>query len=215
MGKEKSMERGLRSGRGVLERAQRLILPALFMIMLFGWSLKGLAYDVTNKLSIGGVISGAYQYQSVDDLSDVDNAGRGALPIQPEFSFMATERDEIFVKFGFAAGNGLNEKSPFVLASWGADLEDDVKDINGRSRDYLLTAWYNHTLQFGGDGSLALSGGIIDATDYLDENAFANDEFTQFMNEALVNAPNAFFRPTISAARWNWSTALFHSKARA
>jgi hypothetical protein len=67
-----------------------------------------------------------------------------------------------------------------------------VKDINGRSRDYLLTAWYKHTFTFGGGVSLALTGGIIDATDYLDENAFANDEFTQFMNEALVNAPNAF-----------------------
>ena len=27
---------------------------------------------------------------------------------------------------------------------------------------------------------------------YLDENAFANDEYTQFMNEALVNGPNGF-----------------------
>jgi len=176
----------------VLEKEQSLILPALFMIMLVGWPLTGNAYDVTDKFSIGGVVSGAYQYQSVDDPSDVDNAGRGALPIQPEFSFTPTDRDEIFAKFGFAAGNGLNEKSPFVLAPWDADLEDDVKDINGRSRDYLLTAWYKHTFQFGGEGSLALSGGIIDATDYLDENAFANDEFTQFMNEVFVNAPNAF-----------------------
>ena len=103
-------------------------------VMVLFFHGHGFCYDVTDKLSIGGVVSGAYQYQSVDDPSDVDNAGRGALPIQPEFSFRPTERDEVFDKFGFAAGNGLNEKSPFVLASWGADLEDDVKDINGRHR---------------------------------------------------------------------------------
>ncbi len=37
-----------------------------------------------------------------------------------------------------------------------------------------------------------ITGGIIDATDYLDENRYANDEYTQFMNEALVNGPHAF-----------------------
>ena len=192
MGKEKGMEKGLWNGWRVLKRAHRLIIALLPMIMLVGWPLTGLADDVTDKLSIGGVVSGAYQYQSVDDTTDTNNAGRGALPIQPEFTFRASDRDEIFAKFGFAAGNGLNEKSPFVLASWGADLRDDVKDINGRSRDYLLTAWYKHTFTLGGDGSLALTGGIIDSTDYLDENAFANDEYTQFMNEALVNGPIAF-----------------------
>ncbi len=36
------------------------------------------------------------------------------------------------------------------------------------------------------------TGGIIDSTDYVDENAYANDEYTQFMNEALVNGPNGF-----------------------
>jgi hypothetical protein len=44
---------------------------------------------------------------------------------------------------GFAAGNGLNSsdsrnRPPFVLATWAADPEDDVEDINGRNRDYLL-----------------------------------------------------------------------------
>jgi porin len=79
--------------------------------------------------------------------------------------FTPTDKDEIFAKFGFAGGNGLNEKSPFLLAPWAADLEGDVKDINGRSRDYLLTAWYKHTLQFAEDLTLALTGGIVDATE--------------------------------------------------
>jgi len=41
------------------------------------------AYDITDKFSIGGVLSGAYQYQWVDG---DDNKGRGAVPFQPEFS---------------------------------------------------------------------------------------------------------------------------------
>jgi porin len=152
-------------------------------------------YDITDKFSIGGVLAGAYQFQSVDaDVGEVENgnAGRGSLPFQPEFSFRPTDKDEIFAKFGYVAGNGLNEISPFVLAPWATDLEDDVKDINGRNRDHLLTSWYKHTFQFGEDHTLGLTGGLIDSTDYLDENAYSNDEYTQFMNEALVNGPLAF-----------------------
>jgi hypothetical protein len=39
---------------------------------------------------------------------------------------------------------------------------------------------------------LGITGGLVDATDYLDENAYANDEFTQFMNQVLTNAANGF-----------------------
>ncbi|NNL76729.1 MAG: porin, partial [Desulfobacterales bacterium] len=107
-------------------------------------------------------------------------------------SFRPTANDEIFTKFGFAAGNGLNDVTDFNLSPWAASLEDDVKDINGRNRDYLLTAWYKHVFEFGESNALSLTGGIIDSTDYVDANAYANDEYTQFMNEALVNAPSGF-----------------------
>jgi porin len=144
-------------------------------------------------VSIGGVLSGAYQYQDITDgAPDFDDKGRGALSFQPEISITPTDRDEIFAKLGFAAGNGLNDETPLALNPWAAALEDEVKDINGRNRDYLLTAWYKHTFQFADNHSLGITGGLIDATDYLDENAFSNDEYTQFMNEALVNGPNAF-----------------------
>jgi hypothetical protein len=151
-----------------------------------------LAFEVTNELSIGGVLAGAYQYQDISGAPGFEDTGRGAVPFQPEISYTATDKDEFFAKFGFASGNGLNEVSPFVLAPWAADLEDDVRDINGRNRDYLLTVWYKHTFHFGDVNKLGLTGGLIDATDYLDDNAYSNDEYTQFMNEALVNGPNAF-----------------------
>jgi len=147
-----------------------------------------------SKIKIGGTIAGAYQYENASESEGDDNFGRGAMPIQPEITIQPTESDEIFFKFGFAAGNALNiDKHRFVLSPWAADLEDDVKDINGRNRDYLLTAWYKHTFNIAKpDVKIGVTGGIIDATDYLDENNYANDEFTQFMNEAFVNAPVAF-----------------------
>jgi carbohydrate-selective porin (OprB family) len=150
---------------------------------------------VLGKLSFGGLIAGVGQYQSVDDAPGFNNTGRGAVVFQPEIGFALTGVDEVFAKFGFASGNALNDAtvSPFVFTPWAANLEDDVKDINGRNRDYLLTAWYKHTFTFSEKHTLGITGGLVDATDYLDENAYANDEFTQFMNQTLANASNAFF----------------------
>ncbi len=144
-----------------------------------------------DRLTMALLLAGAYQYQFVGGGTDDDEGGAAGIA-QAEFGFAVTEADEVFAKLGFAAGNGINDGSAFVLAPFAADLHDDVLDINGRGRDYLLTAWYKHTFTFSDDHTLGLTGGIIDATDYLDQNTFANDEYTQFMNEALVNGPNGF-----------------------
>lgn len=65
-----------------------------------------LGYDITDKFSIGDILAGAYQYQWVDG---DDDKGRGAVPLEPEISFKLTANDQIFAKFGFTAGNGLND----------------------------------------------------------------------------------------------------------
>lgn len=154
----------------------------------------GFAYEINDKFSMGGVMAGIYQYQRITDFPNHESGGSGLPAFQPTIGFTPTGNDELFVKFGFGAGDGLMEegRSPFVLAPWGGDTQDAVKNINGRNRDYLLTAWYKHTFNFSKDHALGFTGGIIDATDYLDVNAFANDEYNQFMNEAFVNGPNIF-----------------------
>lgn len=158
-------------------------------------------------------MAGAYQYESPGGAGEADDFGRGALAIQPEVSISPTPADEIFFKLGFGAGSGLNiEKHSFALAPWAADLEDDVKDINGRNRDYLLTAWYRHLFTFGEGHTLGLTGGVIDATDYLDENRYANDEYSQFMNEALVNGPNAFLPSYDIGGALEWEYSIFALK---
>jgi porin len=174
----------------------------------------GFGYEINDKLSIGGIIAGEWQYQSIDGAPGFDSNGRGALVFQPEISFTPTDSDEVFAKFGFGAGNGLMEegRSPFILAPWAADVEDDYKDISGRNRDYLLTVWYKHTFTFSEDHTLGLTGGIIDACDYLDENAFANDEFSQFMNEALVNGPSAFLPSYDIGGAIEWEIRNFSVK---
>ncbi len=150
------------------------------------------AFEVTDKLALKGVLYAAYQYQEADGDED---CGRGALPFQIAMDFQLSDQDELAALLGFAAGNGLNDVTAFSLAPWSADMEDDVKDINGRGRDYLLTAWYKHTFDLNAHNTLAITGGIIDSTVYLNGNAFASDQYTQFMNEALAN-PSTFFLPT-------------------
>jgi Carbohydrate-selective porin, OprB family len=183
-----------------------LISFILTIVAFFLWEPHGAAIKITDKFSIGGIMAGAYQYQDVSDVTDFESTGRGALAFQPEISLTPTDNNEIFAKFGFGAGNALNDgTSPFHISPWAANLEDDVKDINGRHRDYLLTAWYKHTFALGTNHLLGIAGGIIDATDYLDENAYAGDEYTQFMNGALVHKVHDFF-PSYdlgAAAEWN------------
>ncbi len=167
------------------------------MGLIVGWLIRaspGWSSDITEQFSVGGVLAGIVQYQSLSGTSGYENLIRGLIPFQPQFSFTPTKNDQLFAKLGFAAGNGLMEggASPFVLAPWGGDTEDGVKDVYGRNRGYLLTAWFMHTFDFFDNNSLSLTGGIIDATDYIDTNAYANDEYNQFLNQAFVNGPNSF-----------------------
>lgn len=169
------------------------VRPALILACLTSSFLSvAEAYDLTDTLSLGGVIASVYQYQLLDDDGVEDDEDGGAVIFQPELSIRPTNRDEIFVRLGFAADNGINDRTPFAVAPWAADLEDDVQAINGRDRDYLFEAWYQHVFQFGPAHELAVAGGIIDATAYLEDTAFADDEFTQFLNEVFVNGPQSF-----------------------
>ncbi|WP_300988971.1 hypothetical protein [Thiocapsa sp.] len=124
---------------------RRLALATLTSGLLAASASPIWAYDVTDSFSIGAVLGAAGQCQEgLGGLLDEDgqsldgNACRGGMPFQLELSFRPSERDELFALFGFAVDNGLNAVSPFVLAPWAVDLEDDLQDINGRGRDYLL-----------------------------------------------------------------------------
>lgn len=170
------------------------------------------AYEATDKLSISSLLAGSTQCQ---DLSDTvaDDECKGAVAFQPEVSFHPNDRNELFFKLGFADGNGLNNNSPFAISPWAADLEADVKDINGNDRDHLLTVWYKYSLPLSEDNLFGATFGIIDSTDYLDDNAYANDEFTQFMNAALVNGPNIVLPSYDGGGALEWDTGPWSARA--
>jgi hypothetical protein len=98
------------------------------------------AYDLNDEWSLGGVLAAAGQCQQIAGEA-VPSACRGAMPLQPEISFHPNEANEFAVKLGFAAGNALGPVSPFSVPVWAADLEDDVRHVNGSGRSHLLTAW--------------------------------------------------------------------------
>ncbi len=147
------------------------------------------AYDVNEKLTIEGTLTGVYQYGNFDS-EGIKDTGRGSGVLDLGINFHPTDKDEFQVTLSYAAGNALNTIAPFSLVPYADDLEDDLKDINGRNRDYLLEAWYKHTFALSKDVSLGITGGIIDATAYIDDNNFANDEVAQFMNQVFVNNKN-------------------------
>ncbi|MDQ7786377.1 MAG: carbohydrate porin [Thermodesulfovibrionales bacterium] len=147
------------------------------------------AYDVNEKLSVEGMLTGIYQHADVGG-EGTDDAGRGAAGMALGMNFHPTDKDEFQATLSFGAGNGLNYLGLFSLSPYAGDLEDDLKDINGRNRDYLLEAWYKHTFFLSENATLGIIGGIIDSTSYIDDNTFANCERSQFMNEAFVNHRN-------------------------
>jgi len=147
---------------------------------------------LVEKIAIHGVLAGAYQRETANGPDDAGSFARGAVTLQPEISITLTEQDEIVFEFGFPAGDGLNNVSQMLIVPWAANLEGNVRNINGRDRDYLLTAWYKHTFVLSDEHIVGVTGGIIDATTFLDQNTYANDEFSQFLNPALVNGPNGF-----------------------
>jgi hypothetical protein len=169
------------------------------------------AADIGDQLTIGGVAAGAYQYLDSDNPSgDTIEVGAGAFVVQPELDFTPTERDEVFFKLGFAVGDGINEQYGDLYPSipWAADLDADVIGINGRDRDYLLTGWYRRRFGSEHNGG-GITVGIIDATDYLDDNRYANDEYSQFMNAVFVNAANTFFPSYDLGAALDWEIGNF------
>lgn len=165
---------------------------ALAMMAVITWyvPVSAVAYDVTDKLSLEVTGTGIFQYGDFKHTdSRIDDRSSGAVVVDLLGDFHPTDRDEFQVLLSYASGNAFNNdaaQAGFTLAPFADDLEDDLRNINGRNRDALLTAWYKHT--FGNKNrSTGLTGGIIDSTAYLDDNAFANDELSQFMNDIFVN----------------------------
>lgn len=148
------------------------------------------ALEISEKLSLETNITWVHQWlkHKKGDFEDID---RGSLALDAGLSFKPTEADEFFLRVSFGKEGGIKEFELFKLSPNADDLFSDLKNINGRSRDHLLELWYARTFQLPGNFTLRGTLGIIDSTAFIDDNRFANDELTQFMNEAFVNNPTA------------------------
>ena len=194
------------------------------MLLVFGLavatSTRVCAYELGERVSLNGVASLAGQCQRMRNDGGEDRCA-GALAFQPSLTIRPGEAHRVFFKVGLASGNGLNDVTPFNIAPWAADLQDLLENINGRGRQYLLTAWYRFDAELDQGNRIGLTVGLIDATDYLDANVFSNDEYTQFMNSALVNGPNVFVPSYAPGLEGHWNlrrlslTAVYMNVGRA
>jgi porin len=173
--------------RGIFKKILSHQLLAVLIVVITPICVSAL--DLNEKLTIEGTLTGIYQYGNFDSEGAKDT-GRGSGVLDLGVNLHPTDKDEFQITLSYAAGGALNTIAPFSLVPYADDLEDDLKYINGRNRDYLLEAWYKHTFALSKDVSLGITGGIIDATAYIDDNNFANDEVSQFMNEIFVNHRN-------------------------
>jgi hypothetical protein len=147
---------------------------------------------------IEAVLTSVSQYGYYDEAIDengeaISDRGRGSFALDVQGEFTPSSEDTFHALVSFARGNGLKNTGGVSVAANADDLEDDVKNINGKNRDYLLEAWYRRQLLDSQAVSVAVTGGLINATHYLDHNRVANDEITQFMNEVFVTR---FFLPS-------------------
>ena len=95
---------------------KKIFCTALILLTISNFSGVAMAFDINDKLSIGGIIAGIYQYRTVDDSEhEYNKTGRWGFPIQPEISFRPTKNQEFFVKLGFAKDNELNEDKEELL----------------------------------------------------------------------------------------------------
>lgn len=187
----------------MIQRVQKAWAKGIIKIgmkkAIIGWGLSlGLlfqtkslsAIELNEKLSLEANLTWVYQWleHRAGDFKDKD---RGSVVLDGRLSFKPKESDEFSIRASFAKENGLKKYSPFILSPNADDLRDDLHNINGRSRDHLQELWYAHTFKLQGNSTLKTTLGIIDATAFLDDNRFTNDEIVQFMNEVFVNNPLA------------------------
>lgn len=165
---------------------KRILAGALMVVILSG---SALAYDVDEKVSIDGTLTGVYQYVAYDEGGGEDR-GRGALVLDIGLNYHPSDIDEFQVTLSYADGNALNTFVPFSFIPYADDLEDDLVGINGSNRDNLLEAWYKHAFRWSNTESLSVTWGLIGATSYIAQNEFAGDEVSQFMNDAFVSNPS-------------------------
>lgn len=162
----------------------------IFIVIIF--TNTSSAYDLTDSISIEATATAIVQHADLDNVlneagNEISDTGRSAAILDIGVNFHPTDNDEFQIIYSFAEGEAINGIDAFSLAPFADDLEEDLSNINSSDRYNLLEAWYKHTFNFSEQTSLGITAGIISSSGYIDDNEYANDEVSQFMNDIFVN----------------------------
>jgi hypothetical protein len=136
-----------------------------------------------------------YQDSRTGELNgaDADSPGGAGFAADFELSWKPAlplvEDGEFYARIHAGNGSGAdrsgkgNRPADVLLANLNT-IADDNSDENDDTGLRLLEAHYTHAFL---DGRLRLTGGKAEPLRFLDENAFANDEWTQFVGKPFVN----------------------------
>ncbi len=166
------------------------VFISLLGVILFSGLSDASGYELAPNLSLEATWSNAYQRLEKAS-GEVPDKTRGSSTLDASLSFKPFSGGEFFLKGSISSSNGLKDIAPFTLTPNTDDLRSDLLNINESNRNYLQELWYGHSFKWGEDVAFRLCGGLINSASFIDENAFANDELEQFMNNAFVNNPTA------------------------
>ena len=154
------------------------------------------------KVAVGGAARGILQ--QVANAEEGQNQLFGEWSIDLTLLYHPMVRTTLFIDFEAIGGPGPDRKLG-TLSRVNADAEtlNAVGGFGGPDEKLTIReAWL--WLKFIND-RLDFFGGQLDLTNYFDRNVFANDETTQFLNQALVN--NAMLKQPVNGVgltlRWD------------
>jgi len=182
---------------------RRLWQVSFFVVAFAGMVLPfpAVSFQLGEIVTIDAALRGIVQYGRYNNATNekgepLDRETGGAVIGDLEIDISPTLRDTFWTRLRFTRGNSLNNVGGINLSPYNGPLEDDVKNINDSGRNYLLEAWYRHTFAPVANTSFAVTGGIIDSTNYIDENRYANDEDSQFMMPPFATPDNTIGAPS-------------------
>ena len=138
-------------------------------------------------LSIHGGVVGFYQGTNdvkIEDREFTNPDGAGFVA-DLEFLFSPIEGGEMLLRIHAGEGDGADRELEAEGALF-ADLNTLNDDNPGDDGVRILDVFYTHAFL---DEKLFFSIGKTEPLAFLDDNAFANDEYAQFVGKSLVNNP--------------------------
>jgi len=150
-------------------------------------TIKDTIMERLGTLSIHGGVVGYYQGRNGPTINDIDYKGANGAGFAAdlELSFNPLESGEFLMRVHAGEGNGADKG----LADDGAlfaNLNTIADDNPGSDGLSLLEAFYTQTFCH---ERYLFAIGKTEQVVFIDDNAFANDEYTQFVGKPFVNNP--------------------------